>query len=114
MNNSLLVLVERLVLGEHRVVAVLGASGGLEDYPCINPSDMTGEGQPRCLDPTGKGDTDPTAKHLALPCPGNTTTRAGLAPLLTSRHGLWSCGSHPCQQEFHATALDTKQSPAER
>lgn len=27
MDNSLLVLVERLVLGEHRVVAVLGVSG---------------------------------------------------------------------------------------
>lgn len=88
MDNSLSVLVERLVLGEHRVVGSAGsfwaASGRLEHNPCFNPSDMTGEGQSHCLDPKGscpgKGDTDPTAKHPALPCSGNTTTRAGLGP----------------------------------
>lgn len=57
---------------------------GLEHKSPANPSDMIGEGQPRCLHPTGscpgKGDTDPTAKHLALPCPGHTTTPAGLGP----------------------------------
>lgn len=107
----------RLVQGEHRVVAVLGVSGLLlggwsTTLVLNNPSNMTGEGQPCCLDPTGscpgKGDTDPTAKHLALPCPGNTTTRAGLGPAPDCK--AWSCGSHLCQQDFHATALDTKHS----
>lgn len=114
MDNSLSVLVERLVLGEHRVVGSAGsfwaASGRLEHNPCFNPSDMTGEGQSHCLDPKGscpgKGDTDPTAKHPALPCSGNTTTRAGLGPAPVK---AWSCGSCPCQQDFHATPCTPNQ-----
>lgn len=82
------------------------ASGGLEHKLCTNPSDMTGEEQLHCLHPAGscpgKVDTDPTAKHLALPCPGNTTTRAGL-------------GSAPdCQGMVEALSTLAAPAPASR
>lgn len=70
-----------------------------EHNPLFNPSDMTGKGQPHCLDPKssclGKGDTlVPQAKHLALHCPGTTTTQSGfgltLDPLASPGLGMIS------------------------
>lgn len=60
MDNSLLVLVETGAggtPGSGSAGSFWAASGGLEHNPCINPSDMTGEGQPWSLQqlPTERG-----------------------------------------------------------
>lgn len=79
---------------------------------------MTGEGQSHCLDPKGscpgKGDTDPTAKHPALPCSGNTTTRAGLGPAPDCQ-GMVLClpplsAGLPCHSPGHQTRRGQEES----
>lgn len=72
MHNSLAVLVEAGAGVNTSWWQFLGYSWGVAGHnPFFNPSDMTGKGQPCCLGPKsscpGKEDTDPTAKHLALP-----------------------------------------------